>query len=186
MYSVLGMILGPLTDRFGPRIVLIFGSACLGLGIGLLSQVEKVWHVYIFYGLLASWGMGAVYITSNPTIVKWFVEKRGLALGVAQSGQGMGIILLPPFIGSQISAFGWRPACIILGGLVFLILFPSVSSRALTREVLSLWIMIIDKSFGIIMSYIILRSGNRSDTPFIDNFSFCDASRILRFFDQFK
>jgi len=125
MYSVLGMILGPLTDRFGPRIVLIFGSACLGLGIGLISQVKTVWHIYIVYGLLASWGMGAVYITSNPTIVKWFIEKRGQALGFAQSGQGIGIILLPPLIGSLISTFGWRPACIILGGLVFIILFTT-------------------------------------------------------------
>jgi MFS family permease len=125
MYSILGMILGPLTDRFGPRIVLIFGSACLGMGIGLISQVKTVWHIYIFYGLLASWGMSAAYITSNPTIVKWFIEKRGLALGLAQSGQGIGIIFLPPLIGAQISTFGWRPACVILGGLVFIVLFTT-------------------------------------------------------------
>jgi sugar phosphate permease len=125
MYSILGALLGQLTDRFGPRIVLIFGSACLGMGIGLISQVKTVWHIYVFYGLLASWGMSATYITANPTIVKWFIEKRGLALGLAQSGQGMGIIFIPPLIGAQISTFGWRPACIILGGLVFIVLFTT-------------------------------------------------------------
>jgi len=48
MYSTLGAILGQWTDRFGPRIVLIFGSACLGRGIRLISQVEAIWHIYIF------------------------------------------------------------------------------------------------------------------------------------------
>jgi MFS family permease len=61
-----------------------------------------------------------VWITLN-----FLKNAGGLALGFAQSGQGIGIIFLPPFIGSQISAFGWRPACIILGGLVFLILFTT-------------------------------------------------------------
>ena len=125
MYSVLGVILGRWTDRFGPRIVLVFGSICLGTGIGLISQVKAPWHLYVVYGLLASWGMSATYITANPTVVKWFVEKRGLALGLAQSGSGIGIILIPPLTGMMITAFGWRPACIILGGAVFIVLFAA-------------------------------------------------------------
>jgi MFS family permease len=123
MYSILGVILGRWTDRFGPRIVLIFGSVCLGSGIGLISQVKAPWHLYAVYGLLASWGMSAAYITANPTIVKWFVEKRGLALGLAQSGLGIGIILIPPLTGAMVTALGWRQACIILGGSVFVVLF---------------------------------------------------------------
>jgi MFS family permease len=123
MYSILGVILGRWTDRFGPRNVLIFGSVCLGSGIGLISQVKAPWHLYGVYGLLASWGMSAAYITANPTIVKWFVEKRGLALGLAQSGLGIGIIFIPPLTGAMINALGWRQACVILGGAVFIVLF---------------------------------------------------------------
>ncbi|MBI5967616.1 MAG: MFS transporter [Deltaproteobacteria bacterium] len=122
MYGILAVILGPWADRFGPRIVLIFGSACLGIGIGLISQVEAVWHIYVFYGLLASWGMSAAYITAGPTIVKWFVAKRGVALGLAQSGQGVGIILIPQLTGALISALGWRLACMVLGAAVFIVL----------------------------------------------------------------
>ncbi len=123
LYCVLGALLGRWADRSGPRIVLVFGSVCLGLGIALISQVQAPWHLYMFYGLLASWGMSANYITANPTVVKWFVEKRGLALGLAQSGLGLGIIAIPPICGYLISSFGWRPACIILGGAVFVALF---------------------------------------------------------------
>ncbi len=123
MYSMLGFFLGRLTDRLGPRLILICGSICLGLGIALISQVSAPWHLYAVYGLLASWGMSATYVTSNPIVVKWFVIKRGLAVGLAQSGLGIGIILIPPLTGYLIAAFGWRIACIILGSAVFLVLF---------------------------------------------------------------
>ncbi len=125
MYGTLGIIMGKLTDRFGPRRVLTFGSAFLGGGIALISQVSSPWHLYLVYGLLASWGMAAAYMTSNPTVVKWFVEKRGLAVGIAQSGLGLGIVLIPPLTGALITAFGWRQACIILGALVFTVLFTT-------------------------------------------------------------
>jgi sugar phosphate permease len=70
IYSFLGILLGRLTDRFGPRIVLLCGSICLGLGIGLISQVKAPWHLYVVYGFLASWGMSAAYITASPLVVK--------------------------------------------------------------------------------------------------------------------
>ena len=123
MYSILGVILGRWADRFGPRIVLIFGSICLGAGIGLISQVQAPWHLYVVYGLLASWGMSATYITASPTVVKWFIEKRGLAVGLGQSGLGIGIMVIPPITGALITAFGWRQACMFLGAAVFIVLF---------------------------------------------------------------
>jgi MFS family permease len=125
LYGSLGIILGRWVDRFGPKAVLTGGSVCLGMGIGLISQVRAPWHLYLVYGFLAAWGMSAAYMTASPTIVKWFVQKRGLALGMAQSGLGIGIVLIPPFVGILISSFGWRHACMILGTLVFAVLFTT-------------------------------------------------------------
>lgn len=122
LYSFLGIILGRWVDRFGPRLILLLGSLCLGSGIALISQVTAPWHLYLFYGLLASWGMSATYITASPTIVKWFIEKRGLAVGLAQSGLGIGIIFIPPFTGLLISTIGWRLTCVVLGTLVCAVL----------------------------------------------------------------
>jgi OFA family oxalate/formate antiporter-like MFS transporter len=125
LYNFLGIFLGRLADRLGPRTVLVLGSFCLGTGIGLISQVEVPWHLYLAYGLLAPFGMCAAYMTGSPTVVKWFIEKRGMALGLALSGMGWGIIIFPPITGILISAFGWRRACILLGAAVFSILFTS-------------------------------------------------------------
>jgi MFS transporter, OFA family, oxalate/formate antiporter len=123
MYCTLAILLGRWSDRFGPRAVLLCGSVCLGGGIGLISLVQAPWHLYVVYGLLASWGMSAAYITASPTIVKWFIRKRGLAVGVAQAGLGIGIMAIPPLCGSLIAALGWRHACLILGAAVFLVIF---------------------------------------------------------------
>jgi MFS transporter, OFA family, oxalate/formate antiporter len=123
MYCALAVLLGRWSDRFGPRSVLICGSICLGGGIALISLVQAPWHLYVVYGLLASWGMSAAYITASPTVVKWFIQKRGLAVGVAQAGLGIGIMAVPPLCGMLIAALGWRQACLILGGAVFLVIF---------------------------------------------------------------
>jgi MFS family permease len=125
LYSTFGLLLGPLTDRWGPRRILIFGSVFLGAGIALVSRVSAPWHLYLVYGLLASWGMSAVYVTANPIVVKWFIVKRGLAVGLAQSGLGIGVILIPPLVDGLIVSFGWREACLALGASVFLVLFAT-------------------------------------------------------------
>jgi MFS family permease len=123
LYSTFGFFLGRLTDRLGPRRILIFGSIFLGGGIALISQISAPWHLYVVYGFFASWGMSATYVTANPIIVKWFIVRRGLAVGLAQSGLGIGIILIPPLVSSLILHFGWRFACIALGAGVFIVLF---------------------------------------------------------------
>ena len=125
LYSTLGFFLGRLTDRYGPRLILICGSICLGLGISFIGQISAPWHLYLAYGLLASWGMSAAYVTANPIIVKWFITKRGLAVGLAQSGLGIGVILIPPLVGTLIVHFGWRFACTALGAAVFMVLFAT-------------------------------------------------------------
>jgi OFA family oxalate/formate antiporter-like MFS transporter len=123
VYSALGVLMGKLADRFGPRNLLMAGSICLGIGIALTGRIVALWQLYVVYGLIAALGMSAAYITGVPTVVKWFVRKRGLALGLAQSGLGAGIMVVPLFSGWLISVFGWRTACLILGSMVFLVLF---------------------------------------------------------------
>ena len=82
VYSALGLISGRLTDRLGPRVVLIVGGCLLGSGIMLMSQVGMLWHIYLVLGLLAASGMSAAYVPCNATVVRWFALKRGLALSI--------------------------------------------------------------------------------------------------------
>lgn len=122
LYSALGVVTGRLTDRLGPRIVLTVGGCLLGCGILLMSQVRAVWHIYIFLGLIAASGMSAAYVPCNATVVRWFTQKRGLALSITSSGASFGMFVFPPLTTMLISAYGWRGAYAILGLLAITII----------------------------------------------------------------
>jgi MFS family permease len=115
VYSFLGLIAGRLTDRLGPRIVLIVGAALLGGGIIMTSRVHALWELYIVLGLVAASGMSAAYVPCNATVVRWFTLKRGLALSITSSGASFGMFIFPPLATGLITAYGWRGAYFILG-----------------------------------------------------------------------
>ncbi len=115
VYSALGLIAGRLTDRLGPRIVLIVGAVLLGGGIIMTSRVHALWELYIALGLVAAAGMSAAYVPCNATVVRWFTLKRGLALSITSSGASFGMFIFPPLATGLITAYGWRGAYFILG-----------------------------------------------------------------------
>lgn len=115
VYSALGMVSGRLTDRLGPRIVLTAGGCLLGAGLMLVSRSHSLWEFYLALGLIAATGMSAAYVPCNATVVRWFVQKRGLALSIASSGASFGTFIFPPLTTGLIAAYGWRGAYLILG-----------------------------------------------------------------------
>ena len=115
VYSALGVVTGRYTDRWGPRIVMTVGGGLLGIGIVLMSQVQTLWHLYLFLGLIAASGMSAAYVPCNATVVRWFTQKRGLALSITSSGASFGNFLFPPLTAALITAYGWRTTYLILG-----------------------------------------------------------------------
>ena len=115
LYSALGALAGRFTDHWGPRIVITVGGCLLGLGIILTSQVTALWQMYISLGLIAASGMSAAYVPCNATVVRWFIEKRGLAIGLTSSGASFGTFIFPPLAAALIGAYGWRHAYFLLG-----------------------------------------------------------------------
>ncbi len=115
VYSALGVVTGRLTDRWGPRVVLTVGGCLLGSGIVLMSQAHALWQIYVFLGLIAASGMSAAYVPCNATVVRWFTQRRGLALSVTSSGASFGNFLFPPLVATLISAYGWRRTYLLLG-----------------------------------------------------------------------
>jgi MFS family permease len=81
--------------------------------------------------LLVSTSTGTIWVITNATASRWFDKKRGLALGIAGSGIGLGAIVMAPFATYLISNFGWRIAYLTIGIIVWLIVIPL--SRLLKR-----------------------------------------------------
>jgi OFA family oxalate/formate antiporter-like MFS transporter len=117
LYFGLGVLSGPLADRWGSRTLAVAGMILVGLGLALAGMARTLTEVYIAYGLGVGLGVGLSYVPVLSTIQRWFVRRRGFASGVAVSGIGVGTLVMPPFSALLIESIGWRDAYLVLGGL---------------------------------------------------------------------
>jgi len=122
VYSAFALVAGRLTDLWGPRIVIAVGGACLGLGWIAMSGVRELWHPYALYGTITAVGMSTAFVPCSATVARWFVRRRGLAVGLAFGGMGLGTLTLPPVAHLVASRVGWRWAYVGFGIGIALVL----------------------------------------------------------------
>ncbi len=130
--SVFAILGGWALDKYGPKIIILLMGVFTGLSLLLTSQANASWQLFITYSLLLSVGVGSLYPVIMATASRWFVKKRGFALGIIGSGSGLGIFIMAPFATYLISSFGWRMAYIIMGFIAWLIVIPL--SRLLRKD----------------------------------------------------
>ena len=107
--------MGWLADKFGPAKVMVFCGFATGLGLVLTSQINALWQFYLTYGLVVGIGLSGGMPVTTGTIARWFVKHRGLALGIASAGVGLGTLIVLPMAERLIAAFAWSGAYFILG-----------------------------------------------------------------------
>jgi MFS family permease len=117
LYFGLGMVSGPLADRWGSRRLCIVGMLLVGLGLGAASMARTLAEVYVAYGLGVGLGVGCSYVPALGAVQRWFVKRRGFASGVAVSGIGVGTLVMPPLAAVAVQMLGWRHAYLMLGVL---------------------------------------------------------------------
>jgi MFS family permease len=119
-------LLGRLMDVKGPKLIAQLGVATIIAGLCLATQATQAWHLYLTLGVLI--GIGSVclgYSGQSLYLPNWFVQRRGLAMGIAFSGVGIGSIVLLPWMQTLISANGWRHACFMLATVVLIVGLPT-------------------------------------------------------------
>jgi len=123
---------GSFNDRHGPRLTLMISIIAMSTGYALMSTISAPWQLYAFYGVMVGTGLSFGYMPVASSVARWFVKRRGTALGITVAGIGIGTLVLAPFAQFLIFRFDWRSAYLILAGLFFIIVFPV--SRLMRRD----------------------------------------------------
>jgi MFS family permease len=123
--AIASPLFGRLMDRLGPRSVMELGVALMAGGLLLAPLTAEPWHLYLTIGVLV--GAGSIclgYTGQSLYLPNWFHRSRGLAMGLAFAGVGVGSVTLLPWVQVIIDHSGWRTACTAMGLLLLIVLAP--------------------------------------------------------------
>ncbi len=115
IFGIGAPLTGWLLDRFGPRRVMLGGLTLLGLGVTATTLIQELWHLILLWGLvigIGAAGMSSVLAASIAS--RWFVARRGLALGILSGASSTGQLIFIPLLMMVTVASGWRVAALIM------------------------------------------------------------------------
>jgi MFS family permease len=133
LFNIMGALwipfIGMLIDRLGAKRVILVSTLLYGLVLcSALWLHSGLWQLYLFFTVLGiAMSSGPAPVPYGVVISHWFNRRRGLALGVAMMGIGIGSVVIPILSQRLITTFGWRAALAIFGGAVLLLPLPALA-----------------------------------------------------------
>ena len=118
-------LIGMMMDRVGPRVVLPTGAVLVSTGLMAATYGTAPWHFYLTLGVLVVGGsIFMSYIGHTLFLPNWFTRRRGLALGLAFAGVGIGSVTIFPWMQHSIDTAGWRQSCWVLAFIILAVVVP--------------------------------------------------------------
>jgi MFS family permease len=132
MEGVFNIILGGVTDKYGPRLMITISGLLIGLGYCLMPFVSSTWQFYLLYGGVIGIGTGGTLVPLLSVITRWFKARRSLMSGIVMSGVGVGMLILAPIADRLIKMLEWRMTFLVLGILTIIIV--TIAAQFLKRD----------------------------------------------------
>ena len=107
------LVVGSVLHVYSIRALLFWGCIIHGLGLYMTSTVTTVAMFYFWYGFVSSVGRSVFILVSTTLITRWFVKRRGIAMGVTMSGSGLGPFILSPVVTWMIVRWDWQTAFVM-------------------------------------------------------------------------
>ena len=121
--GLLGPLQGWLIEKYGPRMMAVFGMCLFGIGFILFSQIDSILGYYVTFFLMAAGSSIAGHLTVATAIINWFNRKRGIAVGLSSTGFGLAGILVP-LIAWSLTTQGWRDTAFYSGIGIIIVGIP--------------------------------------------------------------
>ncbi|OIS91684.1 MFS transporter [Brucella cytisi] len=119
------MVWGSLSDRFGPRPVVLTGSLVLASSLALASRAGTLGEFQLLFGLLVGTATAAVFAPMMACVTGWFETQRGLAVSLVSAGMGMAPMTMAPLAAWLVTIHDWRTAMLIVAGIAASLMVPA-------------------------------------------------------------
>ncbi len=120
-----GMMMGMLLDRIGMGKPALSAAVMISAGAILMGRIDAAWQLYLIYGVMFGFlGTGALAAPAMANITRWYIRRRGMAVGIVAGGQSLAGILWPPIFGFFMQTHGWRQTAMGYGVFALLTLLP--------------------------------------------------------------
>lgn len=123
--AVASMAWGNLSDRIGPRPVVLTGSIVLATSLGFASRAGSLVEFQLLFGLLVGGATAAVFAPMMACVTGWFETRRGLAVSLVSAGMGMAPLTMAPVAAWLVGTHDWRDAMAIIAGIAALLMIPA-------------------------------------------------------------
>jgi MFS family permease len=119
------MAWGNLSDRFGPRAVVLTGAVVLAASLALAAQAPSLLAFQLIFGLLVGGSAAAIFAPMMACVTGWFDTHRSLAVSLVSAGMGMAPMTMAPLAAWLVSALSWRTTLEILAAVAALLMIPA-------------------------------------------------------------
>jgi MFS family permease len=118
------MAWGNLSDRIGPRAVVVIGSVVLAASLALVSRATSLIEFQLIFGLALGGGTAAIFAPMMACVTGWFDTHRSLAVSLVSAGMGMAPMTMSPFAAWLVSIYDWRTSLQIIAAVAAAVMIP--------------------------------------------------------------
>jgi MFS family permease len=118
------MAWGTVSDRFGPRFVVLTGSCLLAIAMVLAAHSTTLLEFQLVFGLLTGVAASAIIVPMMATVTGWFDTQRSLAVSLVSAGMGMAPMTMSPIVAWLNETHDWRGTMMIVAAIVAVIMIP--------------------------------------------------------------
>lgn len=115
---------GALSDRIGPRIVVLTGSLLLATGLALASLASSLPAFQLLFGGVVGVSVAAIFAPLMACVTGWFDTRRSLAVSLVSAGMGMAPMTMSPLAAWLVQTHSWRTSLQLIAALVAVIMLP--------------------------------------------------------------
>jgi MFS family permease len=116
---------GALSDRIGPRKVVLAGALLLGAGLALASGATSLGAFQLCFGAVVGLSAAAIFAPLMACVTGWFDTRRSLAVSLVSAGMGMAPMTMSPLVAWLVQAHSWRTSLQIVAAIVVGVMVPT-------------------------------------------------------------